>query len=98
MQQPTTTTTVQFRSTAHLSELLHLIYDAGIDPERWNTAVAAIAASFGTNKALLFTPFVAPQHGGMIFPAGISENTLQLWGSYYIQHDVWSLLLEKHGM
>jgi DNA-binding CsgD family transcriptional regulator len=79
-----------FRSQEYLSDLLHLIYDAGLHPERWNQAVAAIATSFGTDKALLFTPMLAPQHGGFVFPAGISETTLQLWGSNYIEHDVWT--------
>ena len=86
------------RSASHLSALVHLIYEAGIHPERWNKVVEAIAASFGTSKALLFTPFVAPQHGGMIFPTGISEETLQLWGSSYIEHDIWAKQIEQQGL
>lgn len=86
------------RDTRHFSALVHKIYEAGVQPERWNQVVADIAASFGSNKGLLFTPYVAPQHGGMIFPAGISEATLQLWGSSYIDHDIWALSMQAKGL
>lgn len=85
------------RGAGHLSALLHQIYDAAVHPERWNDVVAAVAHSLGTDKGLLFTPYVAPQHGGLIFPAGISEETLQTWGSSYIDHDIWAQdLLSKN--
>ncbi len=86
------------RDTKTFSALVHLVYEAGLNPAKWNDVVAAIATSFGTSKALLFTPYVAPQHGGLIFPAGISEATLQLWGSSYIEHDIWSQQVEKQGL
>jgi DNA-binding CsgD family transcriptional regulator len=86
------------RSPEQLSKLLHLIYHAGMNPECWNTAVREIAASFGSSKALLFTPMLAPQHGGLIFPAGISEATLQLWGSNYIEHDIWTQQLRDRNL
>src|SRR5688572_17639244 len=82
------------RDAAHFSELVHQIYEAAIYPERWSELMATIAASFGTEKGLLFTPYVAPQNGGFIFPAGISEDTLQLWATSYIDLDIWA----KGGM
>jgi DNA-binding CsgD family transcriptional regulator len=78
------------RDAAALSDLVHAIYEAGLYPAQWNDTVAKVAASFGADKGLLFTPFVAPQHGGMIFPAGISEDMLQLWASAYIDRDIWA--------
>ena len=60
--------------------------------------VAAIAASFGSSKGLLFTPFIAPQHGGLIFPVGINEADLQVWGSNYIDKDIWAQSLQKKCM
>jgi DNA-binding CsgD family transcriptional regulator len=78
------------RDAGALSELLHLIYDAAINPSHWCAVTKAIAASFDSDKGLLFTPYTSPQDGGLIFPAGISEHNLQLWGSVYIEHDVWA--------
>lgn len=86
------------RDGSHLSALLHQIYEAGVIPERWNDVVAAIARSLGADKGLLFTPYLAPQHGGMIFPHGISEETLQLWASSYIEHDIWAESARSKGM
>jgi DNA-binding CsgD family transcriptional regulator len=86
------------RDAACLSELIHRIYEAGTQPERWHRAVEAVARSFGCRKALLFTPYVAPQNGGLIFPCGIDETALQLWASSYIEHDIWSQQLARKGM
>lgn len=86
------------RDAEHLSDVAHLIYDASVHPERWNGVVAAIAASFGSSKGLLFTPFIAPQHGGLIFPAGIDESALQLWGSSYIDKDIWAQRAQARGL
>lgn len=86
------------RGAKHLSDLVHLIYDASVRPQRWNEVVAAIAASFGSSKGLLFTPFLAPQHGGLIFPAGIDEAALQLWASRYIDQDIWAQCAQARGL
>lgn len=85
------------RDAGDLSDLVHQIYDASVHPERWNAVVAAIAASLGSSKGLLFTPFLAPQHGGLLFPAGIDEAALQLWGSSYIEHDIWAQAAQARG-
>ena len=86
------------RDTQHLSDLVHLIYEASVHPEKWNAVVAAIAASFGSSKGLLFTNRLAPQHGGLLFPVGIDEAALQLWASSYIEHDIWAVQALKRGM
>ena len=86
------------RDAKYLSDLVHLIYDASVHPERWNGVVAAIAACFGTAKGLLFTPFLAPQHGGLIFPVGIDEAALQLWASSYIDKDIWAQRIQAKGL
>ena len=85
------------RDANQLSDLVHQIYDAGVHPERWNAVVAAIAASLGSSKGLLFTPYLAPQHGGLIFPAGIDEAALQAWGSTYIDQDIWAKRAQARG-
>ena len=86
------------RDANHLSDLALRIYDASVHPERWTGVVTAIAASFGSSKGLLFTPFLAPQHGGLIFPVGIDEGALQLWASRYIDQDVWAERMQARGL
>ncbi len=86
------------RTPTQLSELIQLIYDAGTHPARWNEVVTAIAKSFGSTKGLLFTPYLAPQYGGLLFPVGISEDTLQLWASSYINHDIWAANMQKKNL
>jgi len=88
--QRSTTARALKRDARQLSDLVHLIYEASVHPERWNGVVAQIAASFGSTKGLLFTPWLAPQQGGILFPSGIAESDLQIWGSSYIEHDAWA--------
>ncbi len=78
------------RTTADFSRLIHLIYEAAVQPERWTGVVAAVAASVEANKGLLFTPYLGPQDGGLVFPWNLSEADLQLWATRYIEHDIWS--------
>ena len=87
-----------YRDASLLSDLVHGIYDASVHPERWNAVVEAVAASFGSSKGLLFTPFLAPQHGGLIFPVGIDEAALQMWASSYIDKDIWAKQSQARGM
>lgn len=86
------------RDANYLSDLAHRIYDASVHPERWIGVVTAIAASFGSSKGLLFTPFLAPQHGGLIFPVGIDEAALQAWASSYIDKDIWAQRMQARGL
>jgi len=60
--------------------------------------VSQVAASFGSSKGLLFTPFLAPQQGGLIFAVGIEESALQLWASSYIDKDILALRAQARGM
>lgn len=86
------------RDAQYLSELVHQIYDASIHPERWNQVVAAIAASFGCTQALLLTPNLGPQHGGLFSPAGLEESYLQLYASNYIDKNVWAIGMQKREL
>lgn len=72
------------------SRVVESIYDAALEPARWPDTVAHIAHLHGSDKALLFTPILAPGDGGFAFPHGISETAMLDWGSRYIQHDLWT--------
>lgn len=86
------------RDVAHLSELIHLIYSAALHPEQWNNVMTGIAASFGSTQGLLLTPYVGPQHGGLVFPAGLTEANLQLWATRYIDKNVWAIGMKERGL
>lgn len=80
------------------SDQLHLIYGASADPRRWTEAIAAIAQSLGADRALLFTPFVGPDRGGLLFPWRIEEQHLGIWASRYIDHDIWAAEAQNKGL
>lgn len=86
------------RDREQLSNLVHQIYEASAHPERWHQVVASITASFGAAKGLMLTPNMAPQHGGLVFPAGIDEATLQVWATQYIDKNVWAIGMEQRGL
>ena len=86
------------RNAERLSGLVDGIYDAGVNPARWPEAVAAIARSMDASRALLFTPYLAPQHGGVIFPHEFPELALQLWATTYIEQDLWAINSAKKGL
>ena len=78
------------RTATEFSRLTHLIYEAALQPALWCSAVEQVAMSVGANRGLLFSPYLAPQDGGLLFPWNLSEADLQLWATRYIEHDVWS--------
>lgn len=90
--------TANERTAAGFSRLMHLIYEAAVHPARWPQAVAAVAASVGANKGLLFTPYLGPQDGGLVFPWNLSEADLQLWATRYIEHDIWAAAALERGL
>ena len=76
-----------------LSEFSHVvdsIYKAALEPNRWPDAVKRIADVHRSDKALLFTPILAPGAGGFAFPHGLSETSMLDWGNRYIDLDIWT--------
>lgn len=86
------------RDAAHLSRITHLIYGAALHPEQWCNVVAEIAASLDSTQALLLTPYIAPQHGGLLFPVGLTEANLQLWATRFIDKDIWGINMKEKGL
>ncbi len=72
------------------SGAVECIYQAALDPGRWPVAVERVANLHGSDKALLFTPVLAPDRGGFAFPHGISQTAMLDWGTRYIDHDLWT--------
>ena len=72
------------------SDLVHRIYAASAEPNRWPDAVAAVAQSMGGMQACLLTPYAGPHNGGLLFPWRVEEKDLVRWATKYIDHDVWS--------
>jgi DNA-binding CsgD family transcriptional regulator len=90
--------TASGRSAEELSDLAHQIYEAVPAPQNWPNVVRAIAESLDTKKGLLFTPYLRPQDGGFLFPWMIEESHLQLWGSKYIEHDIWAKTIAEKNL
>jgi DNA-binding CsgD family transcriptional regulator/PAS domain-containing protein len=80
------------------SNLVHLIYAASAEPNRWPEAVAAVAQSMGAMQACLLTPYAGPHNGGLLFPWRVEEKDLIRWATKYIDHDVWSQSALRKGL
>ena len=78
------------RSAEELSALVHQIYEAVAHPENWPDVVGAIAGSLNAHCGCLFTPYTRPSEGGFVYPAGMDESHVLLWGTKYLDYDLWS--------
>lgn len=80
------------------SELIRQIYEASAEPSRWSETVGAIARAMGGLQAVLFTPFAGPDSGGLMFPWQVEEKDLTLYGTKYIDHDLWAQAGQRKGL
>ena len=79
------------------SGLVHEIYAASAEPSRWPATVGALAQSMDAIQAILFTPYVGPGGGGLMFPWQVEEKDLILYGTKYINHDIWAQAAQRKG-
>lgn len=80
------------------STVVEAIHDAALEPSRWPMAVQRIASLHRSDKALLFTARIAPQHGGFAFPVGIDEQYMLDWEARYIEHDLWAQAAQRRDL
>ncbi len=85
-------------SLTRFSDLVHLIYGAAAEPRRWPEVVEALARDLQSKQGLLFTPNNGPDGGGLMFPWGVSEEDLVLWGTKFIDHDIWTQAGHRKGL
>jgi DNA-binding CsgD family transcriptional regulator/PAS domain-containing protein len=85
-------------SLTEFSDIVHKIYAASADSARWPDAVEALARSLGGSRALLFTPLVGPQDGGLMFPWQMDDKYISLWATKYMAHDVWTQAAQRLGL
>ena len=83
---------------SEFSDLLHLVYAASAEPARWHEAVAGIAQAMNAVQVLLFTPYVGSAGGGFFYPWGIQEKDLVLYGTKYVEHDLWAKSAQRKGL
>lgn len=83
---------------AHFSNLIHQVYAASAEPSRWPDTVGEVAQAFGAIQAVLFTPYVGPSSGGLMFPWQVTEKDLFLYGTQYIRHDLWAQSAQRKGL
>ena len=89
---------MQYEEVTLFSEAVEYIYWAATEPAMWPAAVGRITALFNSCKGLLFTPTLSPTAGGFAFPHGIDEASMQVWGSRYVEHDLWAARGVQRGL
>jgi len=72
---------------AEYDALVHRIYDAALQPDRWPTVVGGIGNACEATRGLLFTPLHGPPTGGFAFAHNISEAMMQRWGASSVADD-----------
>ncbi len=72
-----------------ISDLIGTIYDAAVDPSRWNGVVDGMARLIQTNTVFLFTPYVAQPELGTWVSRNIDPAVLKDYSEYYIPRDLW---------
>ncbi|OYU46790.1 MAG: hypothetical protein CFE44_00360 [Burkholderiales bacterium PBB4] len=94
---PKMQTTQSTRRLQQFSSLVHEIYAASAEPALWPATVGSLAKAMGAVQAILFTPYVGPGGGGLFFPWQVEEKDLILYGTKYIEHDVWAQAAQRKG-
>lgn len=80
------------------SAFVQQIYEGCTDPLAWTRIVALLADHLEAEKGLLLTPFDAPDHGGFVFPHGISQSYIALWKTRYLPEDLWARRAAERGL
>lgn len=86
------------RSADELSELLHLVYGAASNADRWPSVLQAVAASLHGRSSMLFTPYLRPQEKGMYHALDITPEQSMLWAAKYLELDLWTNQALEQGL
>lgn len=72
-----------------LSEAIGSIYDGIHETGAWNKTVSSLVEHVGGSSALLFTPYVGANDGGIWVPHRLDQASLAAYGEYFVQRDIW---------
>ncbi|RZL65230.1 MAG: helix-turn-helix transcriptional regulator [Variovorax sp.] len=67
--------------------VVHSIYDAALQPDRWVGATRAIARLCGASHAMLFTWAHTPAQGGFLFEHGFPNEIIAQWNAKSLVHE-----------
>lgn len=59
--------------------VIHSIYEASLQPERWQVVIEQMAELFGASRGQMFTWTRRPSDGGFVFAHNIPPQSLALW-------------------
>lgn len=79
---------------AQLHEIIGLIYDAALDPERWPIFMQKLSESFGGNSVFFAQDATAPA-ANLYQTAGFEEAPLRSYVEHYAGTNVWTPHLAK---
>lgn len=78
-------------------DLVHGIYDAGLQPTHWPNVMSQLAGVFDVPQALMFTFAHSPAQGGFTFSHNITQASLEVWGAKGINEDPWVQSSARQG-
>lgn len=75
---------------ADLLDLVGDIYQAGLEPERWPAAIAAMSRVFEADLACIYTPIATRPEQALYLTYNFAESTQADYSAYYHQLDAWT--------
>ena len=75
------------RGPKAFSDLIETIYDAALEPERWNDVVAQVNAYVGGKACGLFSKHAISKYGVTHYHCGADPHYIQLYSDTHCQFD-----------
>ena len=66
-------------------DLVHSIYDAGLEPACWPNVVSRVAEACKASRAMMFTMSHTAEQGGFFFTHNLPQDVLDRWASLDVE-------------
>lgn len=83
---------------ARYDELIHLIYDAALNPSGWPKVMSHVCATCAGSRSLLYTPLHVQAQGGLMFSHEITQSSLERWSTFSVSDDPFARAALARGM
>lgn len=83
---------------AHYDNLVHRIYDAALEPQRWPEVLGEVADACNATRGVLLTPLHSPAQGGFFMPFNVPGHISERWAIKRIAEDPYAQVLVSQGL
>ena len=83
---------------ARYDDLIHLIYNAALNPSGWPKVMSQVCATCAGSRGLLYTPLHVPAQGGLMFSHEITQSSFERWSTFSVSDDSFAHAALARGM